>query len=50
MFRKLTFCVMKSNIVVGVDPIHSLRKFFIRSMGGKRAIGKEDLRIETEDI
>ena len=36
-------------IVVGVDPIHSLRKFFICSMGVKRAFGKEDLRIELED-
>ena len=36
-------------IVVEVDLIHSLRKFFICSMGAKRALGKEELRIEKED-
>ena len=36
-------------IVVGVDRIHSLRKFFICYMGGMRAFGKDDLRIEKED-
>ena len=35
--------------VAEVDTEHSLRKFFICSMGGKRAFGKEDLRIEQED-
>ena len=36
-------------IVVGVDPNHSLRKFFICFMGAKRAFGNVDLGIEKED-
>ena len=35
--------------VAGVDPEHSLRKFFICSMGAKRAFGNVDLGIEKED-
>ena len=36
-------------VVAGVDPEHSLRKFFICSMGVKRAFENEDLRIEKEN-
>ena len=35
--------------VAGVDPDHSLRKYFIFSMGAKRAFGTVDLGIEKED-
>ena len=35
--------------VAGVDPEHSLRKFFICSMGAKRAFGNVELGIEKED-
>ena len=35
--------------VAEVDPEHSLRKFFICSMGTKRSFGNVDLGIDTED-
>ena len=35
--------------VAGVDPEHSLSKFFICCMGAKRAFGNVDLGIEKED-
>ena len=36
-------------IVVGVDPNHSSRKFFICSMDAKRAFGNVDLGLKKED-